>query len=162
MASGTKILWPDVRKFGEEHVNRFTLGNGAFLLQHAVGNVLAYLPHEIVHNVQAAMKHRINMGADSGWLAEHDPSACSMNILKHSLEIDVDDEMSVVGLFEIVVLWLSLTVKRMEVIGNIDERSDIGYCLWRDSCGYKNPELDDASIVSDYAKVKIKYHCSNL
>jgi len=151
---GSQIFWPDSRKFNEEHAIRFTAGNTSRLLQHTVGYILAYLPHEIVHAVQTSMKHYISPECDDGWLAEHDPSACSLNILKHSLEalhLDVDDDLSVPGVFESVVLYLVQATKVMYKWA--DEHSEIGYCLWRDSYGYQNPKILSASIMADYAKV---------
>lgn len=52
--------------------------------------------------------------SDDGWLAEHDPSVCSLNLLAAALRpglvaedgVLLDDEFSLPGLLETALLWM--------------------------------------------------------
>ena len=152
-AGGHKIYWPDVSKFSPAHVNRFTLGNPDILLDVTVFGILTDLPHEVGHILQQFYCHKIDPNIDDGWLAEHDPSVISLNLLLHALSHIKDDGLNVPGLFESVYLWLNTRVlKYREKISAADIAA---YVDWKQSCGYVFPEaVQHASVASDYLKMR--------
>jgi hypothetical protein len=84
-AGGFVIYWPNILKFSEAHIERFTLGYPGCVLEVLMMSVLTDLPHEMGHVLQNAYKQVISPKADDGWLAEHDPSIISLNLLRRAL-----------------------------------------------------------------------------
>ena len=107
------------------------------------------------------MHHTIVPGVDDGWLAEHDPSACSLILLKHALTVnkicDNNDGYALPGLFETTLLYVTLNVLSMQQYMSAEALD--GYKKWRNFFGYENPMIDSASRQSSYAKVRILLQC---
>ncbi len=138
-------------------MERFTLGRGrAKLVEHSVFALLLDLPHECGHVLQNIMQHYISPAGDDGWLAEHDPSACVLTLLKCALNLQgLDDDFHMAGLYEAceVVLCQQLRVYRKHVGAEVDAQ----YLQWKQSCGYVKPDVEAASIGSDYLKWRLAW-----
>lgn len=108
-----------------------------------------------VHLLQGCCNQVIQSGDDAGWLAEHDPSIASFNILAHALgQPNTDDEFTIPGLLETVRLWSAERVIQLHTSDHVTAAHVEGYHRWRASCGYESPDVDFASIAADYVKLR--------
>ena len=126
--------------------------------------LLCDMPHEVCHILQGVVGQVIAPDADDGWLAEHDPSVCALNLLQYCLSStshdhqhpneqqrqpppqpptttttsdndECNDEYDIPGLFESCKLWLS--ERTNEIAKSLGEDAGKEYIKWRESMGYR-------------------------
>lgn len=162
----TTIYWPDVSKFTPEHIDRFTLGRPADLYAVSILGFLTDFSHEVGHILQNIYKQQTDSNVDDGWLAEHDPSVISMNLLSEALKIKsigigneeliLEDEFSTVpNLMDTCLLWLSQRTHHYHSHESVNQSNLQEYHQWKSSCGYSHPAtVNSASVAADYLKIR--------
>lgn len=162
-AAVTTIYWPDVTKFGDAHIDRFTLRKPDEVVDVSIFGFLTDFPHEVGHVLQNIYLQQIDHNCDDGWLAEHDPSVLSLNLLAESLKLSslgdnhvILDEFSEVScLLESCVLWLAKRTHHYHNHESITESNLMDYHQWKSSCGYHHPvSVGSASVAADYLKIR--------